>query len=268
MTAPSPLFSTRASGSSPAVPASSSTSNQLRFPAHGNRVVISPLPETRRPVPGQLIKDRRLPKDTGNLARWMSPGSGPPPVFARANPPELARLLPSATSQGRIPCQERRTSWRLLGQHDFRLYFFGSLISNLGTWLQSTAQVLISWQVTHSVFMVGLITCAQFAGMIAVSPWAAVVADRLSPRAVLIGTQCVSALIAAWMAWRYITDVLGVHSLLVGALGLGSAYALALPVQAALVPALVDDDDATDAVKMNSVSYNAGRALAPALCVS
>jgi predicted MFS family arabinose efflux permease len=161
---------------------------------------------------------------------------------------------------------DTRSSWRVLSQPDFRLYFLGSLISNLGTWLQSTAQVLIAYQVTHSVFMVGLIASAQFAGMV-VSPWAPVLADRFSPRAVLIGTQTFSALIAAVMAWRYYDGLLGVHSLVVGALGLGFAFALALPVQTALVPALVHEEDAADAVKMNSVSYNAGRALAPALCV-
>src|SRR5215469_12554312 len=75
-----------------------------------------------------------------------------------------------------------RSTWQVLSQQDFRRYFFGSLISNLGTWLQSTAQVLIAYQVTHSVFMVGLIASAQFAGMVVVSPWAPVLADRFSPR--------------------------------------------------------------------------------------
>ena len=160
-----------------------------------------------------------------------------------------------------------RSSWQLLRQRDFRIYFFGSLASNLGTWLQSTAQVLIAYQVTHSVFTVGLIASAQFAGMVLVSPWAPVLADRFSTRAVLIGTQLVSAAIAAAMAGRYFFGELGVHSLLAGAFSLGIVYALALPVQTALVPALVRKEDARDAMKMNSVSYNAGRALAPALCV-
>ena len=160
----------------------------------------------------------------------------------------------------------RRSSWQVLGQRYFRSYFFGSLTSNLGTWLQSTAQLLIAYRLTHSVFTVGLIASAQFAGMVA-SPWAPVLADRFSPRAVLIGTQGFSALIAGTMAWRYHDGLLGVHTLIIGALGLGFAFALALPVQTALVPALVRERDAADAVKMNSVSYNAGRALAPALCV-
>jgi predicted MFS family arabinose efflux permease len=155
----------------------------------------------------------------------------------------------------------------LLRQRDFTLYFAGCLISNIGTWLQSTAQILIAYQVTHSVFAVGLVTSAQFAGMILVSPWAAVLADRIGTKPVLIGAQATSAFIALWMAWRYQSGLLGIHTLLVGALALGFVYALALPIQTALLPALVGKADTTYAVKLNSVAYNAGRALAPALCV-
>src|SRR5271165_763538 len=180
------------------------------------------------------------------------PGSRAEPGRARTQPPE------GSESVQQVCRKNWRSSWRLLSQRDFRLYFFGSLISNLGTWLQCTAQVLIAYRITHSVFTVGLIASAQFAGM-AVSPWAPVLADRFSPRAVLIGTQCVSAVIAAGMALGYFYGVLGVPLLLFGALGLGFVYALALPVQTSLVRRLVHKEDATDAVKMNSVSYNAGR---------
>ncbi|MGH9827553.1 MAG: hypothetical protein ACREDR_30375, partial [Blastocatellia bacterium] len=56
---------------------------------------------------------------------------------ARTQPPEVV-------GSAQPVCRKNsRSSWQILSQHDFRLYFFGSLISNLGTWLQSTAQVLI-----------------------------------------------------------------------------------------------------------------------------
>lgn len=175
---------------------------------------------------------------------------------ARAQKPEV---LPHRNN--------RHSSWQLLRQHQFRLYFMGSLISNLGTWLQSTAQIIIAYQFTHSVFTVGLIASAQFAGMVVVSPWAAVLASKYSPRTVLIGTQCASAVIAASMAFCYFYGILRLPELFFGALSLGFAYALALPVQTALVPELIGRANMTDALKMNSVSYNAGRALAPALSV-
>lgn len=198
-----------------------------------------------------------VPESTSNLPA-EEPASGSPEPERPAE--ATGSVQPAAEANS-------RSSWQILGQRDFRLYFFGSLISNLGTWLQSTAQVLIAYQVTHSVFTVGLIASAQFAGMIVVSPWAPVLADRFSPRAVLVGTQCCSALIAVLMVGLHLAGMLGVGWLIAGALGLGFAFSLALPVQTALVPALVRDEDAADAVKMNSVSYNVGRALAPALCV-
>jgi MFS family permease len=197
-----------------------------------------------------------------------SPGDAPAwirrEVWGSRSPQEPARA-----QQLEVLSQpdNRHSSWRLLRQHQFRLYFLGSLISNLGTWLQSTAQIIIAYQFTHSVFTVGLITSAQFAGMVIVSPWAAVLVSRHSPRAVLIGTQCTSAIIALLMAFCYIDGILRLPELFFGALILGFAYALALPVQTALVPELVGGANKADALKMNSVSYNAGRALAPALSV-
>jgi MFS family permease len=155
----------------------------------------------------------------------------------------------------------------LLRHRSFRLYFVGSLASNLGTWLQNTAQVLLAYQITHSVFAVGLVVSAQFAGILVLSPWAAVIADRLGSRLMLIGTQVVSAGIAGWMAWSYHLHMLDERLLVVGALGLGLAFSLALPLQTALVPTLVESADTEAAMAMNSVSYNSGRALAPALCV-
>ena len=55
-----------------------------------------------------------------------------------------------------------RWSWEALAYRDFRLYFTGSVISNLGTWLQNTAQALLAYQMTHSVLGIGAVVCAQF----------------------------------------------------------------------------------------------------------
>ncbi len=180
------------------------------------------------------------------------------------------KSAPYPTEREDVPVVHRkrgRSAWLLLGQRNFRLYFVGCLVSNIGTWLQSTAQILIAYQVTHSVFAVGFVASAQFAGMALLSPWAAVLADRIGTRSVLIGAQATSAFIALGMGWRYQSGLLGIHTLVVGALALGFVYALALPVQTALVPDLVDETDISHALKLNSVAYNAGRALAPALCV-
>src|SRR6185437_3471708 len=55
-----------------------------------------------------------------------------------------------------------RWSWDALAYREFRLYFIGSVFSNLGTWLQNTAQALLAYQMTHSVLGIGAVVCAQF----------------------------------------------------------------------------------------------------------
>jgi predicted MFS family arabinose efflux permease len=159
------------------------------------------------------------------------------------------------------------SSWRLLRYRNFRWYFLGGLVSNLGTWLQNTAQVLLAYELTHSVFAVGVVVSAQFAGTLLVSPWAAVLANRIGYKTTLVGSQVASALVAAGMAWRFQDHLFGEHTLIVGALCLGLAFSLALPVQMALLSAMVEPADTEAAMAMNSVSYNSGRALAPALSV-
>jgi MFS family permease len=159
-----------------------------------------------------------------------------------------------------------RSSWGVLRYPAFRLYFAGSLVSNLGTWVQNTAQVLLMYQLTHSVFAVGVVISAQFAGSLFLGPTAAVVASRFGGKKMLITAQLVSALVAVGLAVLQAANHLGAPALTAGALVLGLAFTFGLPVQTALVPRLAPDTEA--AMAMNSVSYNAGRALAPVLCVA
>lgn len=177
-------------------------------------------------------------------------------------------MLQDRLSALQISSGERRPpSWHVLKQKRFLGYFAGSLISNLGTWLQNTAQVLLAYQLTHSAFAVGLVACAQFSSSLLLGPWAAMMAARLGGRSVLIGTQLFSAGIAMSLAVLRFSGALTERFLIIGALGLGLAFTFALPVQTAMVPRLVPEADTRAAMAMNSVSYNLGRALAPVLCV-
>lgn len=163
----------------------------------------------------------------------------------------------------------RRSAWNALEHQNFRLYFAGSLISNVGTWMQNTAQVLLVYKLTHSVFAVGVVTCAQFSGFLLLGPWAAVVARRVGGKRMLICTQVASAGVAGYLAIQQAMGSLGERTLIIGAAGLGLIFTFALPIQTALVPRLVPANPAstTAAMAMNSVSYNIGRAVAPVICV-
>ena len=181
------------------------------------------------------------------------------------------RMLQWLTGSGFLPFrrdEEKSASWHVLRHRRFLAYFGGSLVSNLGTWLQNTAQMLLAYQLTHSPFAVGVVTSAQFAGFLLIGPWAATLAERLGSKRVLIGSQLVSAVIAAVLAGLELSGSLTESQLTVGALGIGIAFTFALPVQTAMVPSLVPEDDTKAAMAMNSVSYNAGRTLAPVLCVA
>ena len=88
----------------------------------------------------------------------------------------------------------------LRGNSGFRWYFIGSVTSDFGTWLQNTAQVVLAYQLAHSVLAVGLVTFAQFTSPLLLGPLAGVATDRFGGRRTLLGTQVVSAVMAAILA--------------------------------------------------------------------
>jgi len=163
------------------------------------------------------------------------------------------------------------TSWALLNDNPtFRLYFCGSVVSDLGTWLQNTAQVLLAYQIAHSVLMVGLVTCAQFSSPLLLSPFAGKITDRFGSRRILIGTQVMACLVAAALSYLVFTGVLTSGLLELGALLSGLCFTFALPARNITVRRLVNDDEVKvrPAFAMDSVSYNLGRMVAPAMSIA
>jgi MFS family permease len=158
------------------------------------------------------------------------------------------------------------TSWALLtGNPAFRWYFCGSVVSDLGTWLQNTAQVLLAYHLSHSVLAVGMVTCAQYSSPLVLGPWAGVMADRFGGRRTLLGTQVVSGLIATALACLEFGGALNEAWLTVGAIFSGLCFTFALPARNVTVRRLVTQDESRPAFAMDSVSYNIGRAVAPLL---
>jgi MFS family permease len=160
--------------------------------------------------------------------------------------------------------QGRRTPWYMLRRNtSFRLYFMGSVVSDFGTWLQNTAQVLLAYQLAHSVLTVGLVTFAQFTSPLLLAPWAGVLTDRLGARSTLLGTQVTSAGVAATMAGLAFGGMMNEWALVTGAIISGLAFTFALPARNVTVQRLVPPDQLKPAYAMDTVSYNIGRAAAP-----
>jgi MFS family permease len=155
------------------------------------------------------------------------------------------------------------SNWQVVTLRRYRWYFAGSVISNFGTWLQNTVQVVLTYQLTRSVFWVGVVTCAQFTSPLLLGPWAGVLTHKLGTWRVLITTQCVSLVIAGTLAGLQYSGMLRERWLIIGAIIIGVAFTFALPALAVTVPTLVPSGQVKRALAMDSVSYNLGRALAP-----
>jgi MFS family permease len=113
----------------------------------------------------------------------------------------------------------------------FRLYFFGSVTSDFGTWLQNSAQVLLAYQLTHSVLTVGFITFAQFTSPLVLGPWTGVLTDKFGGRRTLLTTQVASAVVSATLAALDLGGVLNPWGLGFGAVVGGLAFTFALPAR-------------------------------------
>jgi predicted MFS family arabinose efflux permease len=172
------------------------------------------------------------------------------------------------SSRGPLHKRGRSTSWRVLQKNQrFRRYFIGSVASDFGTWLQSTAQVLLAFRLSHSTLVVGLVTCAQFSSPLFLGSWAGVMTHRFGGRLVMLTTQLTAAVFASLMAILVFTGPINSGMLEVGAVVSGLAFTFALPARNVTVRRLVSPADVEPAFAMDSVSYNIGRAVAPPVSV-
>src|SRR6266705_1168908 len=87
-----------------------------------------------------------------------------------------------------------------LRHHNFRLFWFGQLISLIGTWMQSTAQAWLVLELTHSAWLLGIVGALQFLPVMFLSLFGGVLAARLPKRKVLLFTQS-SAMLQASILW-------------------------------------------------------------------
>jgi predicted MFS family arabinose efflux permease len=225
--------------------------------------------------------DPGIPGGTGLKERATSPRAANRPRIPSSTTPRPTASPRPARTFGQVRAAlgmtggagPRGTNWQVLSDPKFRLYFAGSVISNFGTWLQNTAQVVLAYQLTHSVLAVGLVTCAQFTSPLLLGPWAAVLTHRIGTWRALMVTQIASTVIAALLTALEFSGTLTVHWLFGCALAIGLFFTFALPAMSVTVAGLFSGSTADRAevrkraMAMDSVSYNLGRAVAPVVSV-
>jgi len=158
-----------------------------------------------------------------------------------------------------------RSAVAVLSERNFGPYFLGNLLSNCGTWFQTIAQALLIYRLTNSTFLVGLVSFAQFAGVILLVPWSGAAADRFDRKRLLIITQLVAVAISGVLALLAAANHDTVAVVIGLAFVLGFTTAFSAPAAQAIVPSLVPKEDLQAAVSMNSVTFNLARAIGPVL---
>ncbi len=159
-----------------------------------------------------------------------------------------------------------RTLLRSLEGREFRLYFGGQFISFIGTWVQQVALSWIAYRVTGSPAVLGLVAFATQAPTLLLGPAGGILADRVSRRRIIVCTQIVEMGVALALALLAAQGLLGSETLVAAALVLGIAIAFEMPARQALIADLVrEHGHLSNAIALNSVSFNVARLVGPAL---
>lgn len=166
---------------------------------------------------------------------------------------------------GAIPPQGLRHAMRAFRNRDFAIFWTGALASNTGSWVQNLAVPYVLYELTESAFWVGLATFTQFIPVMLLGPLAGSIADRYDRRKVLLVTQTLMALaaMALWGAW-----VGGVRSAwaILALVALSGLFAgINIPSWQSFVNDLVPREDLLSAVTLNSLQFNAARAIGPGI---
>ena len=152
-----------------------------------------------------------------------------------------------------------------LRHRNFRLFWFGQMISLIGTWMQSIGQAWLVLEMTHSAWLLGVVGALQFLPVMLLSLFGGVLADRLPKRKMLLFTQS-SAMIQAAILWILVaTGYVQIWHVLALASLLGLTNSLDMPTRQAFVVEMVGRDDLPNAIALNSSLFNMARVLGPGL---
>lgn len=159
------------------------------------------------------------------------------------------------------------STFRSLGILNYRIWFFGALISNIGTWMQRTAQdwLVFDHLTAHDAGAMGITLALQLGPQLFLAPWAGLLADRYSRRKLLFITLVAMALLSTGLGILVLLGVAELWHVYVFALLLGIVTALDAPVRQTFVSELVTDEYLPNAVALNSASFNVARMIGPAV---
>ena len=160
-----------------------------------------------------------------------------------------------------------RGTFRSLENFNYRIWAAGALVSNVGLWMQRTAQdwIVLTELTHHNATAVGIVMGLQFGPQILLLPLTGFAADHLDRRKVLICTQAAMGLLALGLGLLVVTGLVRLWHVYVFAFLLGCAAAFDSPARQTFVSELVEERYLPNAVALNSTSFNAARMIGPAI---
>ncbi|MEP6480377.1 MAG: MFS transporter [Rhodoglobus sp.] len=157
--------------------------------------------------------------------------------------------------------------FRSLRIFNYRLWFLGALVSNTGAWMQRTAQdwIVLTELTDKDAAALGITMALQFGPLLVMVPFTGLMADRFDRRKLLMWTQTASAALALGLGVLVLSGTVQLWHVYAFALLLGIVTAIDTPVRQTFVSELVSDADISNAVALNSTSFQSARLIGPAI---
>ncbi len=158
-------------------------------------------------------------------------------------------------------------TFRSLNGFNYRMWAAGAIVSNVGTWMQRTAQdwIVLTQLTHHNATAVGVVIALQFAPQVLLLPFTGFAADHLDRRKLLLATQATMGALALGLGLLTVAGLVQLWHVYVFAFLLGCVAAFDSPARQTFVAELVGEADLSNAVALNSTSFNAARLIGPAL---
>src|SRR5436309_2196533 len=154
---------------------------------------------------------------------------------------------------------------RAFRHRNYRIFFYGQLVSLTGTWMQSVAQSWLVYRLTGSATLLGIVGFASQFPVFLLAPVGGVVADGYPRRHALIATQTAAMLLSFPLAALTLANRIQVWHVVVFATLLGVVSAFDIPIRQAFIVEMVGRDDLMNAIALNSSMMNGARIVGPAV---
>src|ERR1051325_3313503 len=157
-----------------------------------------------------------------------------------------------------------KNTFASLKYRNYKLWFWGQMISLLGTWMQITAQGFLIYELTHSAVYLGYAGFAYGVPTWLFMLYGGVLADRIAKKKLMLITQSIMMVLAVILALLTFSGLIQAWQIVVLAFCLGTANAFDAPSRVAFVNELVNKKDLTNAIALNATMFNTATAIGPA----